>query len=209
MNDIQIIQNLIYDVRGQRVMFDSDLARLYGVETKQLKRAVKRNIKRFPSDFMFEVTPQELIDLRCQFGTSNLTDLQNGTTSKTHNATSKMGGTRYNAFAFTELGVAMLSSVLKSETAIDINVRIMRAFVELRRLATIVTTDYADLKLQIDDMRAYVEELLSDQNEINEDTQAQLTAINQALAELSAERNTVRQPRRPIIGFSIPNKEEP
>ena len=96
--ELQKIQQMIYEVRGVKVMLDTDLAVLYGVETKALKRAVRRNIQRFPSDFMFEVTPQEVTNLRYQNGTSS------------------WGGIRYNAFAFTELGVAMLSGVLNSRS---------------------------------------------------------------------------------------------
>lgn len=106
----------IYVIRGQRVMFDSDLAVLYGVPTKQLKRAVQRNIERFPEDFMFNLTSQEVINLRCQIGTSS------------------WGGGRYIPFVFTEHGVAMLSSVLRSKKAVQINIRIIRAFVQLRDL---------------------------------------------------------------------------
>ena len=114
MEQIEIIRSKIYEIRGQRVMLDSDLAELYGVETKVLKRAVKRNMARFDGDdFMFELTYDEF--LRCKNGTSN-----------------GRGGTRYLPFAFTELGVAMLSSVLRSETAIEINRGIMRAFVAVR-----------------------------------------------------------------------------
>ncbi|MBQ9498572.1 MAG: ORF6N domain-containing protein [Bacteroidaceae bacterium] len=105
MNEIELIQNKIYEIRGQRVMLDFDLAKAYGVETSQLKRQVKRNIERFEGDdFMFEVTFDELS--RCQIGTLN--------TSRGHNI-------KYRPFAFTELGVAMLSSVLKSSTAIKMN----------------------------------------------------------------------------------------
>ena len=112
------IENLIYVIRGQQVMIDSDLARLYGVETKYLKRAVKANIKRFPPDFMFELKLEEFDSLRCKKCTSN--------------SKSQRGGTRYMPFAFTEQGVAMLSSVLKSDTAIEVNIRIMRAFTAMR-----------------------------------------------------------------------------
>ena len=93
----EIITNKIYFIRGEKIMLDSDLATLYGVETKQLKRQVRRNIDRFPADFMFELTKEELENLRSQFGTSS------------------WGGTRYFPMAFTEQGVAMLSSVLKSK----------------------------------------------------------------------------------------------
>ena len=112
------IENLIHIIRGQQVMLDSDLARLYGVETKYLKRAVKANIKRFPSDFMFELDASEFNSLRCKNCTSN--------------DKSQRGGTRYMPFVFTEQGVAMLSSVLKSDTAIEVNIRIMRAFIAMR-----------------------------------------------------------------------------
>ena len=117
------IENLIHLIRGQQVMLDADLAKLYGVETKVLNQAVKRNIERFPSDFMFQLTNQEFINLRSQIVTSSL---------KSQNATSNWGGTRKKPFVFTENGVAMLSSVLKSSTAIEVNIRIMRAFTAMR-----------------------------------------------------------------------------
>lgn len=112
------IENLIHVIRGQQIMLDSDLARLYGVETKYLKRAVRSNIKRFPRDFMFVLTQEELNSLRCKNCTSN--------------KIAQRGGTRYMPFAFTEQGVAMLSSVLRSDTAIEVNIRIMRAFIAMR-----------------------------------------------------------------------------
>jgi len=112
------IENLIHVIRGQQVMLDSDLARLYGVETKYLKRAVKSNINRFPPDFMFELDRDEFNNLRCSFCTSNTEAVR--------------GGTRYMPFAFTEQGVAMLSSVLRSDTAVEVNIRIMRAFTAMR-----------------------------------------------------------------------------
>ncbi len=118
LSSMMPVEKLIHTVRGQQVMIDADLARLYGVETKRLKEQVKRNINRFPSDFMFELTKEETISLRSQSATSN----QDG----------GRGGNRYMPYVFTENGVAMLSSVLKSETAIEINIRIMRAFTEMR-----------------------------------------------------------------------------
>ncbi len=114
---IEQIVAKIYFFRNKKVMMDSDLASLYGVESKQLKRAVKRNISRFPSDFMFELTKEEYQNLRCQLGTSS------------------WGGQRYLPYAFTEQGVAMLSSVLNSEKAIQVNIQIMRAFTSLREFA--------------------------------------------------------------------------
>ncbi|MDD5222402.1 MAG: ORF6N domain-containing protein [bacterium] len=122
---IEHIESKILLLRGQKVMLDSDLAELYGVETKVLNRMVKRNIKRFPEDFMLRLTIGEVESLRCQIGTSNL---------RSKFATSRRGGRRYLPYAFTEQGVAMLSSVLKSSRAVQVNIEIMRAFVRLRRL---------------------------------------------------------------------------
>ena len=113
----QKILNKIYVIRGEKVMLDKDLAEMYGVETKQLKRQVKRNINRFPKDFMFELTTKEFENLRSQIGTSS------------------WGGTRYMPMAFTEQGVAMLSSILNSTTAIEVNIRIIRVFTNMRKYA--------------------------------------------------------------------------
>jgi len=113
---IAIGMNKIYLIRGQKVMLDMDLAELYSIETKQLKRQVKRNLFRFPDDFMFELSQEELTNLRSQIGTSN------------------RGGIRYAPYAFTEQGVAMLSSVLNSETAIRVNIQIIRVFTRMREL---------------------------------------------------------------------------
>lgn len=110
---VDTIKDRILEIRGQRVMLDRDLAALYGVETKRLNEAVKRNINRFPEDFMFVLTDEEWLRLRSQIATSNDSDGLLGS----QNATSKRGGTRYRPYAFTEYGVAMLSSVLRSETA--------------------------------------------------------------------------------------------
>ena len=112
------IEKAIYLIRGEKVMLDRDLASLYGVETKVLNRAVKRNLRRFPLDFMFQLTAEEADLLRCQIGTSN----------------KGRGGRRYLPYVFTEQGVAMLSSVLNSERSILVNIEIMRAFVKLRQL---------------------------------------------------------------------------
>lgn len=114
---LHLIQSLIQEIRGCKVMLDSDLAVLYETETKRLKEAVRRNINRFPPDFMFELNESEFETLRTQ------------------NATSNRGGTRYMPFAFTEQGVAMLASVLNSPKAIEVNIQIVRAFVFLRQYA--------------------------------------------------------------------------
>ena len=114
----EVIMSKIYLIRGLKVILDLDLAELYGVETKQLKRAVRRNISRFPPDFMFELTQEELANWRSQFGTSNREKM----------------GLRYLPFAFTEHGVLMLASVLNSERAVHVNIRIVRIFARMRKL---------------------------------------------------------------------------
>ena len=115
---VEALAGLVRWVRGERVMLDADLARLYGVETRALNRAVRRNAKRFPEDFMFLIGNEELANLKCQIGTSSL----------------GWGGRRKPVMAFTEQGVAMLSSVLRSDRAADVNIAIMRTFVQIRRL---------------------------------------------------------------------------
>jgi len=134
MLPVESITNKIYFIRDHKVMLDRDLADLYGVETKLLKRTVRRNIDRFPSDFMFELTKKELENWRCQFGTSNNIKM----------------GLRYSPMAFTEQGVAMLSSVLNSKRAIQVNIQIMRAFTMLRSM--LATHD--DLRRKIEDMES-------------------------------------------------------
>ncbi len=143
----QDIEKLIYVIRGAQVMLDRDLAMLYGVETKALNQAVKRNINRFPEDFLFQLTQEEVIGLRSQFATLNakdtnlksqfVTSSSENTDNKgiliSQNATSSWGGTRKLPYVFTELGISMLSSVLHSQIAVDTNIRIMRAFVASRR----------------------------------------------------------------------------
>ena len=127
----EAIISKIYLIRGQKVMIDRDLAELYGVETKQLKRQVRRNIDRFPEDFMFELSDEEFLDWRSQFGTSNEGD--------------KMG-LRYAPYVFTEQGVAMLSSVLNSERAIKVNIQIMRIYTKMREM--LMTNQEILLKLE-------------------------------------------------------------
>ena len=179
--DLQIIQSKIYEIRGFKVMLDFDLAEIYGTETAQLKRAVRRNIERFGGDdFMFELTRNEFDNLRCQIGISS------------------WGGTRYMPFAFTELGVAMLSSVLNSKTAIEINRGIMRAFVAVRQMLSISPDDEVkELQNEIKELKQYVEEVFTDYNDINEDTRMQLELISETLAELQM-KNKELKPRNPI-----------
>ena len=180
---LEPIRNKIYEIRGQRVMLDFDLAAAYGVETAQLKRQVRRNMERFEGDdFMFELTRDELS--RCQIGTLDVKRGQN---------------IKYLPFAFTQIGVAMLSSILRSKTAIRVNREIMRAFVSFYTASTLpVTSDrLSKIESEIQHIKQEMEESLADQNDINESTRAQLDAISEALAEL--------QPREPKprrrIGF--------
>lgn len=188
---VETIKTKIHDIRGQRVMLDRDLAELYQVETKQLNRQVKRNIERFPEDFMFQLNDDEHKILRCQFGTSK----------------SGQGGTRYLPYAFTELGIAMLSSVLSSKIAIQVNISIMRAFVSLRQAYTF--TQNQDLRFEkfehrLDNLSNYVEDILQTQNDINDDTATQLELINQTLAELQTHQISQEEfEKRKPIGFKI------
>ncbi len=145
MQIIQSIQNRIYEIRGERVMLDRDLAALYETETKALNLAVKRNLKRFPRDFMFQLTKEEYEFLRFQSETSNSSHPM-----RLQIETSKgRGGTRYLPYAFTEQGVAMLSGILNSDKAISMNIAIMRAFVEVRR----VLLQQSDLKTQLKEIK--------------------------------------------------------
>ena len=186
MNDIQFIQSKIYEIRGERVMLDRDLASLYGVTTGNLNKAVKRNIKRFPPDFMFQLTKEEFEQLKHDL------IFQNGISS--------WGGTRKLPHAFTEQGLAMLSGVLNSDIAIDVNISIMRAFVAIRRMvATLPNTvsDVAQLRKDFEDLKLDIEDIMRDQNEINEDTRLQLDAISTALAALQS-KEPRQKPRRKI-----------
>ena len=128
------IKSMIRLVRGQQVMLDSDLAFLYGIETRRLNKQVKRNIERFPSDFMFQLTKEELDFLKSQFAMSNITDSLDNKNLKSQIAISRWGGTRKLPYAFTRNGVAMLSSVLRSQTAVGVNIKIMRAFTAIPQL---------------------------------------------------------------------------
>jgi hypothetical protein len=182
--ELQQIHTKIYEIRGQKVMIDRDLAEVYGVETRVLNQAVKRNIERFPSDFMFQLTDIEYEILISQ------------------NVTSSWGGVRKLPYAFTELGVAMLSSVLNSKTAIQINMGIMRAFVSIRQHLILKPADnIAELHTELKELKAYIEDIFTDQNDINEDTRMQLELINQSLAEMQTDKKLSNKPIR-RIGFN-------
>lgn len=191
MNQLELIQSKIYEIRGQRVMLDFDLAEMYGTETGQLKRAVRRNIERFEGeDFMFELTKEELS--RCQIGILNK---------------GRGSNFKYMPFAFTELGVAMLSSVLNSKIAIEINRGIMRAFVAVRQMLANPPVDrIGNIEKEVKELKEYIEEVFADYNDINDDTRMQLELINQTLAELQAQKRMENKPRNPI-GFIKPEKK--
>lgn len=190
MDALEPIKRKIYEIRGRRVMLDSDLAELYMVETKNLKRAVRANIERFPPDFMFELTKEEYDALRCKNFTSNA-----------------RGGNRYLPFAFTREGIAMLSGLLRSEIAVQANISIMRAFFQMQEALLIVS----NTQLQLEQIRAEIKQLrtdmndsLADQNEINELTRAQLDAISDALTEL--QNQGARPTALPEIGYAAIQK---
>ena len=144
MNSLIEVKNLIYEVRGYKVMLDSDLAELYEVQTKRLNEAVKRNLARFPKHYMFQLTNEEYESLRSQFATSNKT----------------RGGRRYMPYVFTEQGVAMLSTVLNSEKAIQINIKIIDTFVQMRQWAL----DNKELSKRVTDIENYLMNYAKDNN---------------------------------------------
>ena len=190
MNDIQAIQNKIYEIRGQRVMLDFDLAAMYGVETRALNQAVRRNVKRFPEDFMFQVSEIEWQVISSQFV-----------------MTSRMKRPKSSLpLAFTEHGALMLSSVLRSDIAVDTSIKITRAFVAMRQAINVIAlpSKLSELEKSIEDLRTEVDEILADQNDINESTRAQLDAISTALAELQSKEPRKRRP----IGFMVPDEKK-
>ena len=189
--ELNIIQNKIYQVRGVRVMLDFDLAELYQVETKVLKQTVRRNLDRFPEDFMFELTEQEhnslIISLRSQTVTSN-----------------NKGGRRYMPFAFTEHGVIMLASLLRSDIAIQTSIKITRAFVAMRNY--IMSTQHleselATLKAKLELLERNDEENLEAINDLSEDVRKEIDNIYMAIAALSVK--PADEPDKPSkkIGF--------
>lgn len=165
--NIKQIESKIYEIRGIKVMLDYDLATLYDVETKYLNLAVKRNIKRFPNDFMFQISIEEWNTLRLQFATSN-----------------QKGGTRYQPYAFTEQGLAMLSGILNSDKAIEVNISIMRAFVIIRNLAL----SHADLTQKINELELKYNKQFKDVYE----------ALNYLI---SKDKQEIEQKERKRIGY--------
>ena len=190
MTELELIRSKIYEIRGQKVMIDRDLAELYGVETRALNQAVKRNSDRFPEDFMFQLTKEEFENWKSQI------------------VISSWGGVRKMPYAFTELGVAMLSSVLSSKLAIQMNIGIMRAFVAIRQYIGLPKADKLTvLENRISKLENYLEEVMADQNDLNEDTRMQLELINESLAQLQVSRQ-LGAPRRRTIGFLPPEEQK-
>ena len=180
--EIAVIQNKIYEIRGQRVMLDIDLAPLYQVQTKVLKQAVRRNIERFPADFMFEITLK-----RSQIVTSN------------------KGGTRYMPFAFTQEGVASLSGVLRSPVAVNVYIEIMRAFVAMRNYLTnqhVISVELSEIRSKLSLLERADEDNAKVINDLSEDMRKELDNIYEAIAALPVKVPQARKLPRPI-GYKI------
>ena len=173
--DLVIVQNLIYEIRGQKVMLDFDLAKLYGIETRELKQAVRRNIKRFPADFMLELDIEEYNAMISRSRSQIVTLDKKGRGSNV----------KYKPFVFTELGVAMLSSVLKSETAIQANIGIMRAFSQVRQYLMAASTVSAEVK----------------ELDLSEDVRRDIDNLYLAIGELSSRMEEKKREPRRKIGF--------
>ncbi len=190
MDELSVIENKIYEIRGQKVMLDFDLAEMYEVETKYLKRIVRRNMIRFPEDFLFQLSNEELnsltIKLRCQIGTSN------------------KGGLRYAPFAFTEQGVAMLSGLLNSPRAIQVNINIMRAFVRMRQYLLTHAP-----KQELEELRKRIEYLEEDISSDRENYEQQFDELFSAFARLSATIQSKTAPlgRVEVKGFRKESNE--
>ncbi len=190
MDDIAIIENKIYEIRGQKVMLDFDLAEMYGVETKRLKEQVRRNIERFPAEFMFELTKEEVAISRSQIATLK--------TGQGYNI-------KYLPFAFTEYGIVMLSSVLKSKTAVEVNINIIRAFVRMRQylLSNIPKKELEELKQRIE----YLEE------DITSDRESYEKQFDDLFNAFAKKRQSIQSRQTPldrvkIEGFKTNNKEK-
>lgn len=187
MNDeVILVQDLIHEIRGKKVMLDSDLARLYHVETRSLNQAVKRNMERFPSDFMFQITAEEWAANSSQ-------------TVMTSNRPKKA-----LPFAFTREGISMLSSVLRSKVAIQANIRIMRAFVQLNEYllaASTVSAELKELRSRVDLLQHQQEENMGAVNDLSEDVQRDIDNLYLAIGQLAVRLEDKQKEPRPKIGF--------
>lgn len=191
MDDLVIIENKIYEIRGQKVMLDFDLADMYEVETKRLKEQVRRNIERFPEDFMFRLTNSEVNSLIVSMRSQNATLLDNWF--------------RYPPFAFTEQGVAMLSGILRSPKAIEVNINIMRAFVRMRQYLL----SHAP-KQELEELRKRIEYLEEDVSSDRDSYEKQFDELFSAFAKLSAAVQVRNTPcgRVEIKGFRKENNDK-
>ena len=184
--DLIIVQNLIYEFRGKKVMLDFDLAKLYRVETRVLNQSVKRNLKRFPLDFMFQLDNKEFASLKSQF------------------VTSSWGGRRTPPLAFTEEGIAMLASVLHSDVAIAANISILRAFVKVREyllMTSSVSAELNELRAKVDLLAMQQEENLGAVNDLSEDVRQDIDNLYLAIGELSSRIKEKKQAPKRKIGF--------
>ena len=185
-DDLILVQNLIHEIRGKRVMLDFDLARLYQVKTSELNQSVKRNMKRFPPDFMFRLSVEEVQSMMSQFVIS----------SKRKSSAPP--------FAFTEQGVAMLSGLLKSDVAIAANIAIMRAFVQVREYlmtASSVSAELRELRARVDLLALQQEEQLGAVNDLSEDVRQDIDNLYLAIGELAVRLEEKKNEPRPRIGF--------
>ena len=185
-DELILVQNLIHEFRGKKVMLDFDLARLYQVETKVLNQAVRRNIKRFPEDFMFQLDNKEFANLKSQI------------------VTSSWGGRRTPPLAFTEEGIAMLSSVLHSDVAIAANISILRAFVKVREyllMASTVSAEVKELRSKVDLLAMQQEENLAAVNDLSEDVRKDIDNLYLAIGELSSRMEEKKREPQRKIGF--------
>ena len=180
------IESLIHEIRGQKVMLDRDLAKLYQVETRTLNQAVKRNMKRFPEDFMFQLNSEEYEILMSQF------------------VISSWGGTRKLPYAFTEQGLAMLSGLLNSDIAINVNIAIMRTFVSIRKqfyMTQHFNFELEAIKAKMERLERNDEDNLEAINDLSEDMRQEIDTIYQAIAALSVKEPSKQEPQRQKIGF--------
>ena len=185
--DLIVIQNLIHEIRGNRVMLDFDLAKLYQVETKVLNQAVKRNIRRFPPDFMFQLTIEEVQNMRSQIVTTSRRRVSNP------------------PFAFTKQGVAMLSGLLKSDVAIAANIAIMRAFVQIREYlltTSTISAELKELKAKVDLIQLQREEDLTAMNDLSEDVRQDIDNLYLAIGELATRLENKKDEPQKRIGFN-------
>ena len=181
--ELQVIQSKIHEIRGQQVMLDRDLAGMYGVETRVLNQAVKRNMERFPEDFMFQLTDEEFQNWKSQIVITNSVNM----------------GLRRKPYAFTELGIAMLSSVLNSKIAIQINMGIMRAFVAVRKY--MIQAAPSSLSLELEEIKERIKAL----EEVSEENEEKFDDIYVALTELAMKQKLAAKSRQPI-GFVKPKE---